>query len=119
MDADRTRTSRQDPQRASAAPHRAEVSQPRRMDAQVDRAVTDLLRGNDIAAPGSAQAPGSAPAGVSLSAKAVRLARRYRYATVGITGGSVMPWPDVMYRLQAWHGVRTTIAELRAALDQD
>ncbi len=119
MDADRSRTSRQDPQPASAVSHRAEAPQPRRMDAQVDRAVTDLLRGNDVAAPGRAPAPGSAPAGVSLSAKAVRLARRYRYATVGITGGSVMPWPDVMYRLQAWHGVRTTIAELRAALDQD
>jgi len=89
------------------------------MDAQVDRAVTDLLRSDDIVAPSSAQATGCTPAGVGLSAKAVKLARRYRYATVGITGGSVMPWPDVMYRLQAWHGVRTTVAELRAALDQD
>jgi len=89
------------------------------MDAQVDLAVTDLLRGDDVAVGGSAQAPGCAPAGVGLSAKAVRLARRYRYATVGVTGGSVMPWPDVMYRLQAWHGIRTTVAELRAALDQD
>ena len=88
------------------------------MHAQADRAVEDFLRGEYAAASDSSNPAGSASAGVSLSAKAINLARRYRYATAGSSGGAVMPWPDIQYRLQAWHGVRTTVAELRAALDQ-
>jgi hypothetical protein len=117
MDADRT-TSPPDPLCAAAPPHPVAVPASRRMHAQADRAVEDFLRGEYAAASDSNNPAASPPASVSLSAKAINLARRYRHATAGVNGGTVMPWPDIQYRLQAWHGIRTTVAELRAALDQ-
>jgi hypothetical protein len=66
---------------------------------------------------GGTAAARPASSAVPLSEKAIGLARRYRYANVGLYGGQVMPWADVRYRLQAWHGIRTTIPELLAAMD--
>ena len=69
--------------------------------------------------PGERAAAAAGPAvAAPLSDKAIRLARRYRYERVGRYGGSVLPWANVRYRLQAWHGIRTTISDLRTAVEQ-